>query len=319
MKFTILPARPEQLREAAHLIYDSTNAWYEKHFGISVFTGEKDSALLFCRTYAALDGPENLLIAWDEEQKRIAGSCFVHPRPTHVALGIMNVHPDYFGQGVAPLILKRIIEIAASRKQPLRLVSSAMNLDSFSLYNRLGFVPYAIFQDMIFPNFNPSKIAASFSDSFSALLASVREARKEDVAQITALDAQITGLNHTQDYSYFIQNPDGAWRTWVLEGADGRLDGVLSSVCDPGSCMLGPGLMCGETQMLALIFTAYKYYTQRCAGPATPVFLVPSGCSDALRTLYSWGARNTEIHVGQSLGPCESARGIVMPTFMPES
>lgn len=319
MAISIQSAHPDQWREVAHLIYDSTNAWYEKNRGFSIFTGEKDSALLFCRTYAALDGVENLLIAWDSDQKRIAGSCFVHPRPTHTALGIMNVHPDYFGQGIAPLLLRRIISMAAERKLPLLLVSSAMNLDSFSLYNRSGFVPYALYQDMLFPHFQPQRLEKNLPEEVTAALSSVRLATPGDLDAIDKLESSITGLNHSQDYAYFLQNRDGVWKTWVAEDANGELSGVLSSVCDPGSCMLGPGLMRTESSMLALIFTAYRFFTVERATPATPVFLVPSRCSEALQTLYSWGARNTEIHLGQSFGSCSPVRGLVMPTFMPES
>ncbi len=311
-------AKPEHWREVAHLIYDSTNSWYLKNRGFTCFSGDKDCALLFCRTYAALDGPDNLIIAWDTERNRIAGSCFVHPRPTHVSLGIMNVHPDYFGQSVAPKILQKIIEIASSRNQTLRLVSSAMNLDSFSLYSRLGFVPHTVFQDMQFPDFRPEFIESRLPAAVSGLLPFVRPARLEDVPRIVELDKKLTGLDHTRDFTYFIQNPDGAWRTWVVDASNG-IQAVLSSVCDPGSTMLGPGIMENENQMLALIFTAYLAMTTELPVPAKPVFLVPSLCNEAIQTLYSWGARNTEIHLGQALGKIQPAAGIVMPTFMPET
>ncbi|MBP3694824.1 MAG: GNAT family N-acetyltransferase [Thermoguttaceae bacterium] len=320
MSISIISATPAHQREAAHLIYDSTNAWYEKNRGFSAFTGEKDSALLFCRTYAALDGQENHLIAWDSDAQRIAGSCFVHPRPTHISLGIMNVHPDYFGQSIAPRILERIIEIARSRDLPLHLVSSAMNLDSFSLYSRMGFVPHTVFQDMMLPNFDSQKILKTLSKDVSRLLPNVRPAQIADVPAIAALDLELTGRDYTQDFTYFIQNPDGAWRTWVLETETG-LTGVLSSVCDPGSCMLGPGFMRDEDSMLALIFTAYSAFVEPndAFPPARPIFLVPCAAQKAVQTLYSWGARNTEIHVGQTLGGGTPAKGLVMPTFMPES
>ena len=63
----------------------------------------------------------------------------------------MNVHPNHFGRSVAGRLLRHIIEVADAKQQPLRLVSSAMNLDSFSLYTRAGFVPQAAYQDMILP------------------------------------------------------------------------------------------------------------------------------------------------------------------------
>ena len=44
--------------------------------------------------------------------------------------------------------LDRIVQFSEEQKKPTRLVSSAINLDSFSLYNRGGFIPRQIFQDM---------------------------------------------------------------------------------------------------------------------------------------------------------------------------
>src|SRR3954471_9417661 len=79
------------------------------------------------------------------------GSCFYHPRETHVSLRIMDVHPDFAGRGVASHLLRFILAFADRAAKPVRLVSSAMNLDSFSLYTRAGFVPGAAFADMQVP------------------------------------------------------------------------------------------------------------------------------------------------------------------------
>ncbi len=313
MPVTIQTARPDQWLEIAYLIFHSTNAWYEKNRGFKAFSTDPDCALLFPRTYAALDGPENTLIAWDSDENRIVGSCFVHPRKTHISLGILNVRADVFGKHIAPKIVAHIAAMAQAAGKPLRLVSSAMNLDSFSVYSRLGFIPYEVYQDMMIPNFQPDTI--QLSPEVAALAAGVREAVPADVPGIVALEAEQTGLEHAQDYTYFIQNADGIWKTWVLEDSDGKICAVLGSVFDPGSCMLGPGVMQNEAQMLALIFTALS---ERQKQGARPIFLVPTKCAKAVQTLYSWGARNTEIHVGQCLGGCDAPKGIVMPTFMPE-
>ena len=97
-------------------------------------------ARLFPETYEALD-PGCTLVAEHPRTGRLMGSCFHHPRETHVSLGIMNVHPAYFGMGVARRLLRAITDDADARGLPVRLVSSAFNLDSYSLYTRAGFVP----------------------------------------------------------------------------------------------------------------------------------------------------------------------------------
>ncbi|MDR0609768.1 MAG: hypothetical protein LBG58_06640 [Planctomycetaceae bacterium] len=50
--------------------------------------------------YESLD-PNCCVLVEEINSKRIAGSCFFHPRPRHVSLGILNTRPDFFGNGVA--------------------------------------------------------------------------------------------------------------------------------------------------------------------------------------------------------------------------
>ncbi len=130
------------------LIFSSTNAWYESHGRPPIFTGDPAATRLFCEVYESLD-PGCCILAECKKTREIAGSCFYHPRPIHVSLGIMNVHPEHFGKGIARQLLNHVIEFADGTGKPIRLVSSAMNLDSYSLYNRAGFVPRTTFQDML--------------------------------------------------------------------------------------------------------------------------------------------------------------------------
>ena len=140
--------RGDEWGEVAELIYDSTNAWYVARGRPAIFSGPKENARLFCSVYEQLD-PGCCVVAEDQGARRLAGSCFYHPRSTHVSLGIMNVHPDYFGQKIASRMLRYITDVADRDGKPVRLVSSAINLDSYSLYNRAGFVPRLIYLDMI--------------------------------------------------------------------------------------------------------------------------------------------------------------------------
>jgi hypothetical protein len=47
--------------------------------------------------------------------------------------------------------------------------------------------------------------------------------------------------------------------------------------------------------------------------------LAPVDAPHLVRQLYAWGARVCELHFGQVRGPWTPPRGIVMPTFMPET
>jgi len=261
---------------------------------------------LFCTVYEALD-PDCCLVAEDAEAGRLAGSCFYHPRPTHVSLGIMNVHPDCFGQGVARRMLTHITHLADAEGKPTRLVSSAVNLDSFSLYNRAGFVPHVIYQDMIMA-VPEDGLAVNAPDG------GIREATPDDVPAMVELEMAVSGIRREKDYRYFIDNADGIWHVSVLEGDGGRLDGFLVSVAHAGSNMLGPGVMRNEGQAAALIHAELTHNRGR-----QPVWLIPSACPGLVRTMYEWGARNCELHFAQVRGAWTPVNGIAMPTFMPET
>jgi hypothetical protein len=219
----------------------------------------------------------------------------------------MNVHPNYFGRGVARALLTQITDFADAEKKPVRLVSSAMNLDSFSLYTKAGFVPRQAFQDMMID------VPESGLDFDVVGKEQVREAQLEDVPAIVALEKNVSGIDRTKDFKYFIGNEAGIWHTSVYEGTGGQIDGVLVSVNHPGSNMLGPGVMRSDESVLPLVLAELNANKGR-----SPVFLVPVD-SPAVQTLYAWGARNCEVHFAQVRGHFQAFNGVVMPTFMPET
>ncbi len=292
-----------QWAEVAELIHLSTNYWYETNRGLRIFNCAPEGCEWFCKVYEALD-PGCCLVAHDG--RRIVGSCFYHPRPTHVSLGIMNSHPSHAGKRVASRLLARIVQIAREQGKPLRLVSSAMNLDSFSLYNRSGFVPRQLYQDM----FVPKGVAGITPPDMAA---HVREATLVDISAMVGLERELAGLDRRKDFEYFIRNEQGIWHTLALESA-GRLAGFLVSVNHPSSNMLGPGVMRDSSAAAALIYRQLEHHAGR-----TPVFLVPSDQGELLGHIYRWGGRNLEIHMHNVLGQYQPMRGINMPTFMPET
>ncbi len=294
--------RPGEEGEIAALIHRSTNAWYGKKFGIAIFPGPPEDCRIFPETYEALD-PGCCLVA--EVDGKLAGSCFYHPRETHVGLGIMNASPDFAGRGVARALLADILRRAGDL--PVRLVSSALNLDSYSLYTRAGFVPVALYQDMVLPADRPLPSAPETGGT-------LREARAEDLAAMVALEREISGICREKDCAHFLANPGGYWKTFAHFDATGEMDGWLASVDHPGSRLVGPGVARDEAVALGLIHSQLS-----APRGGTPVFLVPAAAKDLVAALYEWGTRNVELHVLQVCGAFTPPKGIVMPTFLPES
>lgn len=299
---TLRTMRPGEESAIAALIHRSTNGWYRKKLGYEIFTCEPADCRIFPDTYEALD-PGCCLVA--EVDGEPAGCCFFHPRESHVGLGIMAIAPDHTGNGIARALLDEVIKKAEDR--PVRLVSSAMNLDSFSLYTRAGFGPVAVYHDMVIP---PERLPLPPPGGGG----SVRPATVNHLFGMADLESEVSGILRGKDLAHFIKNPGGHWTTFVHVDAGGKIDGWLSSVDHPGCRMIGPGVMRDEVAALALIHAQLSVPRE-----GSPVFLVPTHESDMVAELYRWGARNVELHFAQVRGAYMQPQGIVMPSFLPES
>jgi len=299
---------PEDFNEVAELIYLSTNSWYQQKLGHPIFSCKPQDCELFCTVYEDLD-PECGLVMEHVKTGMIVGSCFYHPRETHVSLGIMNVHPNYFGHGIAGKMLREIISYAERRDLPIRLISSALNLDSYSLYNRHGFSPTNLYQDMLI-----SVPRAGLNDDLDYELSKVREAEPSDLVAMGQLEFEISGISREKDYCYFLENSSGNWKTVVSLDENGEADGFLVSIDHPASRLIGPGVARSEKAMEAMLRAQLNHF----AGHSV-VFLVPGDARQLIAAAYQLGARNCELHVTQIRGSAQPVNGVVMPTFMPES
>ena len=141
----------------------------------------------------------------------------------------------------------------------------------------------------------------------------MRQATPDDVDAMAALERDISGITRMADYRYFIQNEDELWHVSVVQGAHG-LDGFLVSCGSAVLNMIGPGVARTEDQAAALMYAQLNMYRGR-----MPVFLLPVACGGLVRQLYAWGARNCEMHVAQVHGQAQPPRGVLLPTFLPET
>ena len=306
-KYKIRPMEQGDWTEVSELILVSLNYWYAGNMDGPKLDCGPEAMQLHCRVNEALD-PGRCLVAQMESTGKLAACCFYHPRANHVSLGIMAAHPNYFGTGAAKAILEEIISFSKEQGKPLRLVSSAMNLDSFSLYNRAGFVPYAIFQDMILD------VPQEGLDLPEVSGVKVRPGRLEDASAMAALELETCGIERENDFRHFLENEDGIWHVSVAENESGGLDGFLCSVTHPACGLIGPGNSRTDRQAIALLREVLNHKPG-----CTRVWLAPSERKELVEACYSWGARNCELHVAQVLGDPFPISGVVFPTFMPET
>ena len=308
MTFTIRTMTIEDRHTVAELIYISINHWYQVHGMPAIFSGGPKVCNIFFDTYEALD-PQCGIVAIDDESGSVVGSCFYHPREHHVSLGIMTVHPNHFGAGAGRGLLDWIIDLSTVQDKPVRLTQSALNVDSFSLYSKAGFVPRHAYQDMSL------EIPVSGFDFACAAVDNVRSATLVDIPALVELEMHVAGISRAQDYEFLIRNDDGNWHLSVYVCPDsGKLLGFLGSCSHLATNLLGPGVSLDEETAIALLASELGRQRGR-----TPVFLVPVEAEKIVRAAYAWGARNCEMHFCQVLGDYQPFAGVNMPTFMPET
>lgn len=304
---TLLPSDHDA---TARLLHQSLVHWYQSRLGQGARFGTDPAPFrLFPEVYAALD-PGEAVAACDRESGALLGVCFVHPRPTHVAVGIVAVAPGAQGRGVARAMLEPTLAAARASGRPARLVSSLLNLDSFSLYSRLGFVPHTLYQDLcvtVPPTGLPGPAPAGIDRV--KVVSDPAAARR-----LAEFERAWQGIQREQDYALFLANRVGDWRVWSCESSTGNLEGFLVASCHPGCTMLGPGVAQDEPTAAALLWRALDALRG-----CSPVFLVPGGAHGLIRQCYAWGARNVELHAAQSTATPQPARGLTFPTFLPES
>ena len=292
----------------ARLLHRSLVHWYESHLGQgSRFGGRHEPFQLFPEVYEALD-PGQCVTARSESGE-IVGVCFSHERETHLSVGIVATSPDAGGRGLARRMMALVLEKAGRLGKPARLVSSLMNLDSFSLYTRLGFVPGAIFQDLLITVPEAGMTAAAPADKDR-----VRKATMVDAPRIADFEHAQQGIRREKDFAFFLRNEVGDWRVLVSDRDDGSVAGFLAMSTHPSCTMIGPGVAADEAVATALLWQALDLMRGR-----TLIFLAPCAAASLVHTAYAWGARNVELHVAQSTAPVAAVKGIVFPTFMPET
>ena len=294
--------------EVAELISVSTNFWYQTHGRPAIFPGGPEASVVFFDVYEALD-PGCGVVAVDTTTGRLAGSCFFHPRPTHISLGIMNVHPNHFGRGVAGQLLRHIIDRADREAKPLRLVSSAMNLDSFSLYTRAGFVPQVAFQDMFIavpPDGLPRRIGRHAGRAGSHRHGHRRHGRGTEM--------DIAGISREKTFA--TSSPRTASGTRRLLRARAENSTAFSFPAGtPAATCSAPGAADYADAMLPLVAAE----TQSASRPVASRYRAGAKARGSFRNSIAGAREIAKRTSAKSAVPPRRRTACLSPTFLPES
>ena len=309
----VLRFRPMEERdrgEIAELVAVSMNTWDVVHgFPAGRFAEGSAQTDLFYAVYEGLD-PGSCMVGESVETGRLAASCYYRERDTHVSLGIMNVHPNYFGKGIARELLRLITDFADLRNKPLRLVSSVMNLDSFSLYTRAGFVPRLAL---------PGRAGGGAAEGH--LLGHRRKwtRPRRDGGRYRGHGGgrarRSAGSAGVKDYRALRRERRRLLGHVRHREDGGGLDGYLASIGHPLFIEIGPGVARDEQQAAALLVRR----AQPLSAAERPWSWSLSSATELVRLLYRLGGRNCEVHAAQVRGGAEPFRGVSFPTFMPET
>jgi len=291
------------------MLFSSFNTWYWKRgWGRNYFGCQPHETAIFYDIYNDLS-PGCSVAAFDEDSGRLMGACFYHPREHHVSLGIMSVHPDHFGQGVGRTLVNQILDYTRGHDyKSCRLVGSAINMDSFSLYNRSGFIPRVTYHDMVIMVPHDGVSGNVGGDS------RVRDATLADVDAMGDLEFEVSGIRRKIDYRYAIENPRGVLHAAVYANDQGGIDGFMISVKHPALNMLGPCVARSEAITIALIQRELARFNGTWA-----LLVVPMEKRKIVEQMYAWGASNVETHLKQVWGEFQDFRGVSLPSFLPET
>lgn len=305
--FELRPLNDGDRSEYASLVHSSFNAWYwKKGWCADYFRCPPEDAAIFYDIYNDL-APEHSVTAVSRKTGRLIGACFFHPREYHVSLGIMSVHPSYFGMGIGKALVRHIVDFSETKGyKSIRLVGSAINMDSFSLYNKAGFVPVKSYHDMV--------IQVPANGVGGKIPENIRDARIEDAHFMGEREFEVSGIKRLQDYLYTIENRRGVFQVKVVEGRDGALNGFMVSIKHPALNMIGPGVARTEDAASALIHASLERY--RGEGVLS---VIPMDCGMLVRKMYDWNARNVETHLYQVRGEFKPFTGVSLPSFLPET
>ena len=308
--FQLRPLRDSDIPEYADLLYNSFNVWYhQKGWGQDYFGCTPAETAIFYDIYNDLTSGCSIA-TFDNRSGRMMGACFYHPREHHVSLGIMSVHPDYWERRAGRAMVDHILDFTRSNNyRSCRLVGSAMNMNSFSLYNRAGFVPRVVYQDMVLRVPDTGLSGEHILDGKY-----VRDAVEDDVQAMGELEMEVSGIRRLKDYRYSINNPRGILHASVYANDRQAIDGFMISVRHPALNMVGPCVARTEETALALISRELERFRG-----SWVLLLVPMEKRKIIQQMYAWGARNVETHLKQVWGEFQPFNGVSMPSFLPET
>jgi len=223
-----------------------------------------------------------------ERDGRIVGSNFLDERSMIVGVGPITVDPEAQSAGIGRALMDAVLERSRERRVPgVRLLQSAYNNDSMSLYAKLGFdvrEPFAMIQGR--------------SLGLEISCCTVRPATKADAEACNAVCARVHGHDRAGELLDAL-----ARGTASVAERNGRITGYTTGIGFFGHSA-------GETDddVEALIAAAERF-----DGPG---FLVPMRNTELLRWCLSRGLRVSNMMNLMTIGLYQEPRGAFLASVL---
>jgi predicted N-acetyltransferase YhbS len=284
MPVEIRPIAPADVPEAGRICYEAFRAIAEQHNFPPDFPDREVATGLF----AQLVGQPGFHGVAAVADGRLVGSNFVDERSAIVGLGPITVDPAAQNRGIGALLMRHMIERAASRRAAgLRLIQSGYHTRSLCLYAKLGFV---VREPLVNLQGRPPGVAVAGC--------AVRPATTSDAAAGDGICRAVHGHDRGSDLREAIRQ-GGAM---VVERA-GQITGYTT-----GIAFFGHAVGATNDDLKALIAAAPAF-----GGPG---FLLPSRNAELFRWCLDRGLRMVQPMTLMTLGLYNEPQGAYLPSIL---
>lgn len=285
---TLTTILPEQADAVGTMVYEAFRDIAEHHNFDPAFSSP-ELAQLIVRLLAQTEELESYLLV---EDGRPLACNFGDERDDVVGIGPVAVAVDQQGRGLGRQIMEALIEQVEQRGfTSLRLTQSAYNMQSFSLYHKLGFDAKHLLANL---HGRPPADEAP-SDP-------VRDYTPDDLDACDALHREVHGIGRRHDIEFFAN-----FAPPVVVERDGQVAGYLTRF--PGDAVFVMHGVARDEQALAdlIIGTAQKE-----SGELS--LLMPADHPETLRWAMGHGFRLGELNSYMVRGDYQQPMGAWIPS-----
>ena len=285
---TLTTILPEKTEDVGTLVYEAFRDIAERHNFEPAFESP-ELAQLIVRMLAQTEGYESYLLV---EDGRPLACNFGDERDEVIGVGPVAVAVGQQGRGLGRQVMEALLERAEQGGfASVRLLQAAYNMQSFALYQRLGF---------------------EVKDTLAVILGRppadeeprdrLREYTADDLDACDALHRDVLGFGRRHDIEFMANMAPP-----VVVERDGELAGYLTRF--PGEeVFLTHGVARDERALRDLIIGTAK------AVPADLRFALPTSMAETLRWAIGAGFRLTELNTYMVRGEYEKPMGAWIPS-----